>query len=123
MTAPDRSLGQTRRVRVPIHRSLQSPDANGPRVTLDRDLAERRRGAAGGVEGCGHRVGDQEGGAELLVQLLEPGGEVYGVADRRELLPPRRPHVADHRRAGVEPDPDAERPRTPAEPARPDLRE
>jgi len=57
----------------------------------------------------------------LLGQLLEPRGEVDRVADGGELLAARRADIAGDRRADMQPDPDAQRPRPVGQAAAVDL--
>src|SRR5579859_2204546 len=90
-------------------RSVESPDLELLAVALDRRRRQRRR-ACPGTERRHHRARDEEAGAKLLGELLDARGEIDGVADRGELLAPRRTDIAGHRLAVMQADADAQRP-------------
>src|SRR5262249_8181333 len=95
------------------HRSAsdQPPDPNRLLVTADRHVAER--GPAGGVaDRPVYRIRDQELRAELLVETFYSRRKIYRVADHGVFLAARRPDVAGHHIAEMNPDTDAQRPIT-----------
>src|SRR4051812_47161216 len=87
--------GTLLRVRGTIARGPDGP--SGEAIDADRlvaaaDLGGREQLARAGVvaEGVDHGLGGEEARAVELVELLDAGGEVHGVADDRVLLAARR---------------------------------
>src|SRR6266403_5914706 len=89
--------------------STQSPDVHRLGVAFHRRWAELRRGP-GCVADCrNYRIGHDEAGVVFLRELLEPRSKIHGVADRSELLAPRRADIAGDGVAYVRPDANPQR--------------
>ena len=83
-----------------------------------------REEAPGCVADCrNYRIGDDEAGVVFLRELLEPRSKIYRVADRGELLAPRRADIAGDGVAYVQPDANPQRPSTVGEVAPVDFHE
>ena len=105
---------------VNSHESLDStitlwPRRSAQRVDLDRGASagDHRLAERAGIEAAGERLHDlrrgEDAGVVVLVEALEAGGDVNGVADHRVLAAPLRADRAGQRLADVEADADAGR--------------